>query len=228
MSDAGLVFSVTEEADFLFRINYSPCQDNGRALARLVPEFETDLLVEEERVHLAYSIVTNPDNNDESLQVLSESIVAWDAKLLGIPPELNERTTAAGPNGYGRCNIYGTWEPSGALVHNYLRAPSDQLFDDFFDATLIEVNEGAYDYVPWLTFTDNVIGIAAYGDCEEASGRAADYLDRSIARMDGWGVDRPITYRLFLPEQVEGLSENEIDRAWEAGEIEPLGPTNAE
>ena len=219
---------VDEVEGFMIHAEQTECTIDGREFAYWLSQQLTQIGSGDQTTLIRYSYAGSPDDYSETLAELSAQLVQQDRKYLGMPLIIDETTINAGPNGYGRCNVYGTRRPALELFNDEPPLAIDQLYDDFFDATLIEVNEGDYDYLPWFFFLNDVFGIAAFGDCEEASARAADYLDRSIARMDEWGVDRPITYRLFLPEQVEGLSESEINRAWEAGEIEPAGLTNAE
>ncbi len=140
-----------------------------------------------------------------------------------------DAVNAAGLSGDGRCNVLGIKQPNLALLEMEPPLARGQLEDEFFTATLNEVNEGGYDdHVPVYSSVEDTFMVSAYGDCVEASARAADFLDRTIARMDGWDVERPVTYRLFLPEQVTGLTESEVENLWRAGEIEPQGLTNAE
>ena len=213
---------------FGLEIEIDPCEVDTRYLYNeLSPVFAGVSSIHfEDETSISFGFSFPSDDHFQNLQQANLNFLAWDRKSLGISRSNGSNPTRAGDNGLGRCNIFGTTAPDPSIFTEMTLEDEQTLRTEFFVATLKEVNEGDYDYVPDHFRIAEVFGIAAWGDCNEASQRSADYLDRAIARMEFWPSSTPIIYHLFVSEQVEGMTLEEVESLWHSSDLYPTGLTN--
>jgi len=223
LSDPDASAAITEVAGFAVVVRHAQCELSGIELQSRISESALSISYNGENLDFTFTGISPLEMDGRSIAEFNEAFIAWDRKLLGHPSVSDEQTQAAGPNGFGGCNIYGVFAPALIVRDDETRAFAESLLSELLRASLEEANNGTYDYVPLLFFTGRVIGVTVYGDCEEARVRAAAFLIRSVERMSSAFSQEHLAFRLFEPNQIDSRRPNEIVYAVENGLVEPLG-----